>query len=187
MDTMDCDVFLDGYSEYRDGLLPGAEHGAFAAHLAECASCARYDRVIGKGVRMLRDEPELEVSEDFMARLQHRIYHIDEEKRSSAGRRARGVAAGGTLAAAAALAGMTLMNSGDDAAAMPGVAVQSGSAVAASMVAAEAENAATGLGARLEQVGVEVYPMPYRDVLYSTASLTGGNGHTAGASRSRGE
>ncbi|MWK27889.1 zf-HC2 domain-containing protein, partial [Escherichia coli] len=152
-------------SEYRDGLLPDAEHGAFAAHLDACASCARYGRVVGKGVRMLRDEPELEVSEDFMARLQHRIYHVDEEKRSSAGRRARGVAAGGTLAAAAALAGVTLLNGrGDEATAMPSVAVQSGSAAAASMAAAEAENASTGLGARLEQVGVEVYPMPYRDV-----------------------
>ncbi|HEX8394757.1 MAG TPA: hypothetical protein VF665_20600 [Longimicrobium sp.] len=185
---MDCDVFLDGYSEYRDGLLPEAEHGAYAAHLRACASCARYDRVIGKGVRMLRDEPELEVSEDFMARLQHRIYHVDEEVRTSSRRRARGVAAGGTLAAAAALAGVALIpGRGGENTALPSMAVQSGSSVAASLAAAEAENAATGLGARLEQVGVDVYPMPYRDVLYSPASVTTSMGHTAGAARLRGE
>jgi hypothetical protein len=35
-----CDQTEARLSDYMDGLLPGAEHAALEAHLAECASCA---------------------------------------------------------------------------------------------------------------------------------------------------
>lgn len=165
---MDCDVFLDGYSDFRDGLLAPGERDAYSAHLAACGSCARYDRVLARGVGMLRDEEPLEVSEDFMARLQHRIYHEDEVRvQRRRGSRARVVA--GSLAAAAAVGAVTLVaTDGAAPASQAPLAVQPASA---DEIAAEAQNAQTGLGARLEQVGVQVYPMPYRDVLYRTASV----------------
>ena len=52
-----CRWFLDGYSDYRDSRLNMATRAAVAAHLGVCASCRRYDRVIRRGVEILRDTP----------------------------------------------------------------------------------------------------------------------------------
>jgi hypothetical protein len=76
---VDCSDFLERYSSYRDGDLDEEDRGGFEAHMRVCASCARYDRVIREGVRLYLDVPELTPSEDFLPRLQHRLYHVDEE------------------------------------------------------------------------------------------------------------
>lgn len=75
---MECKDFLEGYSAYRDGLVDEAERDAFRAHIEQCESCARYDRVVRKGTNVLRDLPEVDPPSDFLARLQHRIYHIED-------------------------------------------------------------------------------------------------------------
>lgn len=178
---MDCDLFLDGYSEFRDGLLDRAREDGFRAHLDACASCARYDRVVGGGVRLLRDEEPLVVQDDFMARLQHRLYHVDEE-RAEARRRPRGRTVAGTLAAAA-VAALTIIPTTRAGSAPP--VRNDAQAAARSLAEIEAQDASTGIGARLEQVGVEVYPMPYREVLYRTAAVAA-PGH-APAPSARGE
>ena len=49
-----CRVFLDRYSDYRDDRLDDEGRSFFLAHMAECGSCERYDRVIRKGVAALR-------------------------------------------------------------------------------------------------------------------------------------
>jgi hypothetical protein len=148
---MDCGTFLDGYSDFRDGQLMLPDRVAFEAHLRECASCARYDRVVDGGVKVLRDLPELEVSGDFMERLQHRIWHEQDDMAAVRARRARRssrrVAAAG-MAAAASVAAVALVPY---------------------RLAAD-HGAGEGLAARLEEVGVEVYPMPYGDVMYHAAS-----------------
>jgi putative zinc finger protein len=185
---MDCDLFLDGYSDFRDGMLPAAEAAGFHAHLDECASCARYDRVLGEGVKRLVEQEPLRVSEDFMARLQHRIYNEDEARSPLAGRsRAGAGAVAGTLAAAAVVGAVALTPLADRPERVAAdVAPLSGSRADAGEIAAEARDASTGLGARLEQVGVQVYPMPYRDVLYRTASVASSAGHEAGAGAAEG-
>ncbi len=75
---MECKEFLEGYSAFRDGLLEEAEREAFRAHRERCESCARYDRVVRKGTEVLRDLPPVDPPSDFLARLQHRIYHIED-------------------------------------------------------------------------------------------------------------
>ncbi|HEX2190572.1 MAG TPA: zf-HC2 domain-containing protein [Longimicrobiaceae bacterium] len=100
---VDCARFLDEYSDFRDGLLAPGEHRAFEAHLAACASCARYDRVVEQGAGIFRGLPELEPSEDFAARLQHRLFHVEEEMRAP-GRSASGAPTPAVLSIAAALA-----------------------------------------------------------------------------------
>ena len=50
-----CRRFLAGYSDYRDGRLNPEDRSFFVDHVARCASCRRYDRVISKGVRVLRE------------------------------------------------------------------------------------------------------------------------------------
>ena len=75
---MECKDFLEGYSAYRDGLVDEAERDAFREHRERCESCARYDRVVRKGTDVLRDLPPVDPPSDFLARLQHRIYHIED-------------------------------------------------------------------------------------------------------------
>lgn len=100
---VDCARFLDEYSEFRDGFLSPEESREFEAHLAACASCTRYDRVVDRGARVFRDLPELVPSEDFAARLQHRIFHLEDEMRTP-DRRFSGVPTPAVLSIAAVLA-----------------------------------------------------------------------------------
>lgn len=76
---MDCDRYLARYSDLRDGMAPAALADAMRAHRAACPRCARYDEVMGHGLRLVRDLPEIEISEDFGERLRHRLMHVDEE------------------------------------------------------------------------------------------------------------
>lgn len=75
---LDCSEFLMDYSGFRDGSLEEVRRAAMQAHLASCRSCERYDRVIQGGVALLRGLPEIEPSSDFMPRLRHRIYHLED-------------------------------------------------------------------------------------------------------------
>jgi hypothetical protein len=177
---MDCDTFLDGHSDFRDGLLMLPDRVAFEAHLRECDSCARYDRVVHKGVQVLRDRPRLEVSDDFMERLQHRLYHVDDEMANARRRRgpvSRGAAA--ALAAAASVAALALIprlypGAAPTVTMLPSVAATAPAAQAPAYRLANGPSPSAGLAAQLEEVGVEVYPMPYGDVLYHNASYAGG-------------
>lgn len=76
--SMTCSEFLQSFSEYYDGtgsesLCRGAEE-----HLAGCADCRRYLETFNRGRSLLRSFPEIEVSDDFHPRLQHRIYHLED-------------------------------------------------------------------------------------------------------------
>lgn len=54
----ECRRFLKGYSEFRDGRLDSESRSFFIGHIARCSSCHRYDRVICKGVQVLREPVE---------------------------------------------------------------------------------------------------------------------------------
>jgi len=99
---MTCQEFLARHSDFVDLELDPREHARAEAHRASCPKCARYDRVVRSGVRLLRGLPEVEPSPDFFPKLQHRLFHLDEElKRGDRGTSAGAVA---SLAVAAALA-----------------------------------------------------------------------------------
>jgi hypothetical protein len=174
---MDCGTFLDGYTDFRDGLLTLPDRVAFTAHLRECDSCARYDRVVDGGVKVLRGLPELEVSGDFMERLQHRIWHEQDDLATARARRSRRPSRGVTAAAmavAASLAAVALVP-GVYSRFTPTVTMLPSASASAPVVEppyrlASDDGRGEGLAARLEEVGVEVYPMPYGDVLYHAAS-----------------
>ena len=53
-----CRKFLARYSQYRDGRLDNEDRSFFIGHLARCSSCRRYDRVIRRGVQVLREPVE---------------------------------------------------------------------------------------------------------------------------------
>lgn len=174
---MDCGDFLDGYSDFRDDRLARSARAAFDAHLEACASCARYDRVVSGGVGVLHEASALEVSDDFMDRLQHRLYHVDMERAPA--RRAPTLRTAGILAAAASLAAVAVVPAlrPEREPALPAVAAHA-PRVPEAIAAPEPR---PGMAAQLEQVGVQVYSTRYRDVLYRTASLAAdGAGHAHG-------
>jgi len=102
-----CSEFLRDYSDFRDRLMEAGRVGAMEAHLAGCPSCARYDRVVSEGVEELLGAGEVEPSYDFLPRLQHRLYNVEEEaarwsRRDNSGTSVGFVALLGLLIAAAA-------------------------------------------------------------------------------------
>ncbi|MEO5510188.1 MAG: hypothetical protein ABIS27_06120 [Longimicrobiales bacterium] len=100
VDRDDCSVFLEDHSAYLDEFLSDAEAARHEAHAQICGSCGRYARVLGQGLSMVRELPELEASAHFEERLRHRIFHIEDEA-ASAGRGGRTIIG---IAAAAAIA-----------------------------------------------------------------------------------
>lgn len=75
---MKCDQFLRGYSDFRDGWLDAAQRRKFEDHLQQCDGCRRYDRVVRRGVQVLRSLPAPSPSPDSLPRLKHRIFHEED-------------------------------------------------------------------------------------------------------------
>jgi anti-sigma factor RsiW len=75
---MRCTGFIEGYTDFRDGLLSASREVEFRAHIRACPACERYHHVLQDGLELLADLPEPETSDDFMPRLQHRLYNVDE-------------------------------------------------------------------------------------------------------------
>jgi hypothetical protein len=90
---MDCNDFLDQYSDYDDSLLGASELATFQAHLAGCASCARYDRVLRKGRMLARQLPPVQPRQDFGPRLQQRLWETRSPRRATAAAPLGGMAA----------------------------------------------------------------------------------------------
>ena len=77
---MDCSELIDGFTDYLDGSAAPEEIRAMEAHLAGCASCRRYKSVLEHGASLVRSLPQAEFRDDFAPRLQHRLYHVQEER-----------------------------------------------------------------------------------------------------------
>ena len=73
---MNCTDFLERHTEWLDGELGPSSAHELMAHAATCSSCARYDRVVREGTRLVRElMPAAPVSAEFDARMRHRLYH----------------------------------------------------------------------------------------------------------------
>lgn len=77
---MDCSDFVARFTDYVDGAVASPEAAAMQAHLEHCESCRRYKTVVEHGADLLRSLPAPELREDFEPRLQHRLYHVQEER-----------------------------------------------------------------------------------------------------------
>jgi hypothetical protein len=76
---MNCQECLARYSEFVDDAMDGESASQWRSHLERCPSCARYHRVMQHGLELLRHVPEVRPSIDFEARLQHRVFHLQDE------------------------------------------------------------------------------------------------------------
>lgn len=86
---MTCDEFIEAFSDLVDETGSEKLRAEALRHRDACADCRRYEEVYRGGLRLLETEiDEIEVSEDFHLRLQHRLFHVDDERalaRSRAG------------------------------------------------------------------------------------------------------
>jgi len=76
---MTCSEFVAGFSEYYDGTAPRGYAQRAEVHLRGCPSCRRYKQVVETGARLLRALPAPDLADDFRPRLQHRLYHVDQD------------------------------------------------------------------------------------------------------------
>jgi anti-sigma factor RsiW len=77
---MNCSEFVARFSDYVDGTAPPADAEAMEEHVGGCESCRRYKTVVEHGADLLRSLPAPELQEDFGPRLQHRLFHVQEER-----------------------------------------------------------------------------------------------------------
>lgn len=77
---MTCTEFVEFFSDYYDGTAPEARLREAEDHLTGCPGCRRYRDVLARGGDVLRTLPPPAVREDFIPRLQHRLFHVDEEE-----------------------------------------------------------------------------------------------------------
>lgn len=104
---MQCEEFLEGYSDFLDGNHEEHCHNDYRYHLEKCPSCAEYDRVMRRGLRLVRALDPPEAQADFLPRLQRRFF--DPHARAvGAGVRPRNLAVASLLAAAALFAMVSL-------------------------------------------------------------------------------
>ncbi len=88
---MDCDCkdFIRHFSDHIDGTGSPEIRRAAAAHRDACPKCRRYEEVYLQGRNFLTSAiDEVSVDENFHSRLQHRLFHVDDERalaRSTAG------------------------------------------------------------------------------------------------------
>lgn len=77
---MNCSQVVANFTSYLDGVASAEDTAAIERHLRECSECVRYENVLRHGAELLRSLPEPELREDFVPRLQHRLFHVDQER-----------------------------------------------------------------------------------------------------------
>ena len=78
---MTCSQFIQSFSDYIDETGAPEVRDAALRHRDTCARCRRYEEVYLRGRDALVGlVEEVEVDEGFHERLQHRLYHVDDER-----------------------------------------------------------------------------------------------------------
>jgi len=75
---MDCQEYLLRFSDHLDGRTAGDESERIEMHRSECDRCSRYSQTLEAGRSLLQTMPDLDVPPDFRARLNHRIFHLED-------------------------------------------------------------------------------------------------------------
>ncbi|MGD8276757.1 MAG: hypothetical protein PVH00_01970 [Gemmatimonadota bacterium] len=81
MDHMTCQDCIGQTTDFLDETLSPIDRARHAAHIERCPSCARYHRVLKRGLGLARDVAEIEPSAGFRMRLHGRLRGLEEERR----------------------------------------------------------------------------------------------------------
>jgi hypothetical protein len=111
--VLSCSECLARHSEYLDGVMDSATAELWRAHIAGCAHCARYDRVLRRGLKTLTAQPFVELDPTFTSELHRRLAFEDRRlaTRPITSMAAASVAVAAMLAFAAWLPVMLLTSS----------------------------------------------------------------------------
>ena len=74
---MDCREFRDRHAPFVDLLCSAVEEAEMREHIRLCATCARHDMVVRRGLMLVKSLPTIEPSPDFQARLEARLRSTD--------------------------------------------------------------------------------------------------------------
>lgn len=96
---MDCEAFLEDYSDYLDWRLEEHLLTEYREHLLDCPTCAEYDRVVRDGLHLVKSLEAPRSDLDVVTRVQQRI----QEPRSRLEQRM------GELGVALAVVGLTVI------------------------------------------------------------------------------
>ena len=77
---MKCWEFVEKFSEFEDAQDDAPIRKAGEEHLLQCEKCRRYSAVVSEGLLILKDMPPEKLPENFWASLEHRIFHVRDEK-----------------------------------------------------------------------------------------------------------
>jgi hypothetical protein len=80
--AMTCREFRSTHVAFVDDLLSAADKQSMLEHRASCAGCARLDVRIRRSLLVARNMPRIEVSPDFMSKLNARLAATEEESGS---------------------------------------------------------------------------------------------------------
>ncbi len=78
---MTCQDCIAQVTDFLDETLSPIEWARHASHIERCASCARYHRVLRRGLGLVRDVAEIEPTPGFRTRLHRRLRGVNEERR----------------------------------------------------------------------------------------------------------
>ena len=78
---MDCREFNHKHVAFVDDLLPGIDLVRMQGHLLECERCSHRDTLIRRALLVVRNVPEIRLSDDFSERLQARLRTVRTETR----------------------------------------------------------------------------------------------------------
>jgi anti-sigma factor RsiW len=98
--VLSCSDCLARYSDYMDGVMDADTAAQWRSHLSTCPDCARYDRVLRRGLKLLSEQPSAEPADDFFLELNHRLMREDTRAHT----RPMTSLAAGSIAVAAMLA-----------------------------------------------------------------------------------
>ena len=70
---MDCEEFLEDYSDFLDRRFEAHPLIAYTEHVLGCESCAEYDRVVRRGLRLVRQIGPPEANPSFKPRLRRSL------------------------------------------------------------------------------------------------------------------
>lgn len=78
---MDCREFQKNHVAFVDDVLPAMQMRVMERHRATCPKCARQDMLVRRSLMLVRNLPPVDVSPDFMERLNRRIAQLGPDAR----------------------------------------------------------------------------------------------------------
>ncbi|HSG82094.1 MAG TPA: hypothetical protein VLC48_07585 [Gemmatimonadota bacterium] len=76
---MDCQDFLEEYSDYLDWRLEEHALIEYRQHLSSCPQCAEYDRVVRSGLQLVRSLQRPATNSEILPRVQQRVHELQSD------------------------------------------------------------------------------------------------------------